>query len=82
MARVFAYLPPKKKTLLFFYRPIPITAIVRSGVVAVVPLHRPVSVIAIVGGGVVTVVPLHRPVSVTAIVGSGIVATSNRRTPS
>ena len=46
-------LPPEKKTLFFLYRPASVTAGVRSGVVAVVPLHRPVSVTDDVGNGVV-----------------------------
>ena len=72
MARIFSDLPSEKKAPLFFYRPVPVTAVVRSGVVAVVPLHRPISVTAIVGDGVMVVVPLHRPISVTAIVGDGV----------
>ena len=52
----FAYLPLEKKTPLFFYRTVPVTAVMRSGVVAVVPLHRSVLVTAIVGDGVMVVV--------------------------
>ena len=55
MARIFLLPPLEKKTLLFLYRPASVTADVRSGVVAVVPLHRPVSVTADVGSGVVAV---------------------------
>ena len=44
--------PPKKKSPLFFYRPVPVTALVRGGVVAVVPLRRPVSITTDVGSGV------------------------------
>ena len=69
MARVLPTYPPEKKTPLFFYRPVPVTAIVRGGVVAVVPLHRPVLITVVVGDGVMVVVPLRRPVSVTAVDG-------------
>ena len=55
MARIFLLPPLEKKTLLFLYRPASVTADVRSGVVAVVPLHGPVSVTADVGSGVVAV---------------------------
>ena len=54
MVRIYPY-PPEKKILLFLYRPASITADMRSGVVAVVPLHRPISVTADVGSGVVAV---------------------------
>ena len=55
LAYLFSY-PPEKKTPLFLYRPVPITAIMRSEVVAVVPLHRPVLVIAVMGDEVMVVV--------------------------
>ena len=54
LACFLAY-PPEKKTLAFFYRPVFVTAVMRSGVVAIVPLHRLVLVTAIVGDGVVVV---------------------------
>ena len=59
--RVLAYLliclltPLGKKTLAFFYRPIFVTAVMRSGVVAVVSLHRSIFITAIVGDGVMVV---------------------------
>ena len=61
MARVLAYLLIfllffEKKTPLFFYRPVPVTVVMRNGVVAVMPLHRPVLVTAVVGDGVMVVV--------------------------
>ena len=51
----FFVTPLEKKTLLFLYRPASVTADVRSGVVAVVPLHRPVLVTAVMGDGVMVV---------------------------
>ena len=39
----------EKKTLVFFYRPVFVTVVMRSEVVAVVPLHRSVLVTATVG---------------------------------
>ena len=50
LAYFLAY-PPEKKTPAFFYRPVFETAVMRSGVVAVVPLHRLVLVTVVVGSG-------------------------------
>ena len=55
LACFLAY-PLEKKTPAFFYRPVFVTAVMRSGVVAVVPLHRPALVTAAVGDGVMVVV--------------------------
>ena len=54
--RVLAYLlicmlTLEKKTPVFFYRPIFVTAVMKRGVVAVVPLHRSVLVTTAVGDG-------------------------------
>ena len=78
LAYLFSH-PLGKKTVAFFYRPIFVTAVMRSEVVAVVLLHRPVPVTADMGSGVVAVVPLRRPVSVTVDVESGVVVIGNRR---
>ena len=57
MAYLLIFVPlPEKKTLVFFYRPVFVTAIIRSRVVAIVPLHRPILVTAVMGDGVMVVV--------------------------